>query len=395
MGARLAGPGVGFVAGFLQAISPLAVGSSCRLLSDSLYAFVFTAAILLMIAYIRGERWRTLLASAVALGAASYVRPVGLAMGPIFALAVLLRTRARHDPPTFQAPVWGGIASRALARLARAAAFLAVFAACIAPWVIRNGIRADYWGFSSAYGNTLFEFAAPRVIRDTGEDHYVLSNGTKLYLSPSPWNTLGYYPVIPEIPEGAVLDSGNSVHSVFWVSASGFWVGGRDTPGVDARWRRAAALEIIAAHPWTYAKLHAKGSVAFWLPATDVLEIAGLTEGGRGTLGVLQDQGLWAAIGHYFGDNWKAALLAVPITIFTFVQYLAGLLCAVRGVRRARFRLPAEVWLLALVVLVSAAMPGVVAHPRFRVPVEPILNVAAAAGLVGLLRRRPSGVPAA
>jgi hypothetical protein len=48
----------------------------------------------------------------------------------------------------------------------------------------------------------------------------------------------------------------------------------------------------------------------------------------------------------------------------------------------------AEVWLCLLLVLLAFLLPGPAAHPRFRVPVEPILSVAAAAGWAMLAARR-------
>jgi hypothetical protein len=274
-----------------------------------------------------------------------------------------------------------------------------LFAACIAPWIVRNGLRANYRGFSSVFGDTLFSFAAPEVIARA--EHITDDQARQRVGKPSE-----YQPRTVFLNAYARPDSNEY--------------------GPYARKRQNRALEIIAAHPWTYAQLHAKGCLAFWLPGTDALEIAGLTKGNRGTLEVLHKEGLWAAAKHYFGDSGWAIALAVPIALFTLVQYLAGLLCIGRGLlARARMvcspdesgqhtlhpapdhppraakqetgkreRIPAEVWLLALIVLVSCLVSGTTGTPRFRVPVEPILNVAAAAGLVGLLagRRKTEGM---
>ena len=64
------------------------------------------------------------------------------------------------------------------------------------------------------------------------------------------------------------------------------------------------------------------------------------------------------------------------------LKYAAVIICAIA---RFRPRMGATAWLLTAIVLVSAILPGVAAVPRFRVPVEPILNLAAAAGLLALL----------
>jgi hypothetical protein len=179
-----------------------------------------------------------------------------------------------------------------------------------------------------------------------------------------------------------------------------------------------------------------------------VLEVAGLTTGGKGTLDVLHRQGLWAAVRHYFGDNTKAMWLAGAMLLVPLVRY-AGVLMLVLGKLPLPWRrggqastpgrrgdaetrgLPAEasakvghgegmgngdwlrngtlsavsvpvpvshagrrpamgaeVWLCLLLVLVAFLLPGPAGHPRFRVPVEPILSVAAAAGWALLAARR-------
>lgn len=81
---------VGLIAAALLAIEPVAVASCLRILSDSLYAFLFTLAVLLLVHHLRSNRWWALLIAALMLGAACYVRPVGLAMAMVAVLMVLL-----------------------------------------------------------------------------------------------------------------------------------------------------------------------------------------------------------------------------------------------------------------------------------------------------------------
>jgi hypothetical protein len=51
-------------------------------------------------------------------------------------------------------------------------------------------------------------------------------------------------------------------------------------------------------------------------------------------------------------------------------------------------KLPAVAWWLIAVVVISWLIGGPVSTPRFRVPVEPLLSLAGAAGCVWLWRRR-------
>jgi hypothetical protein len=410
LGARIACPKAGLVAGFLQAISPLAIGASCRILSDSLYAFAFTIAVLLMVAHLQTGRWRTLIASAIVLGAACYVRPVAQLMAPLFAIAAALSCRGhlarawrgrlaladsrtgpvsaagipmnigtvragkiptyvgttRSDAPPDAEPPGEHLPwpRRLLSRLAPACMFLFLFAGCIAPWIVRNVRQADYWGFSSVFGDTLFQFAVPDTLRTT-----------HLFIDPND-------------PRAHHAESFNRLNLAS-IERGGFSFERGETPGDKARDRQELAIRVILTHLWAYAKLHAKGCLAFWLPSTDVLEVANMIVGGRGTLGVLHREGLWPAVNHYFGGSWFPIVLAVPIALFTLVQYLAAALGLWRGGRRTHWRIPREVTLLLLLVLFSCLVSGTTGVPRFRVPVEPILNVAAAAGILCLKRRSP------
>jgi len=67
------------------------------------------------------------------------------------------------------------------------------------------------------------------------------------------------------------------------------------------------------------------------------------------------------------------------------IRYLGVLLC---GLWRLRPRMTVAGWLCVLLVLAAFLLPGPANHPRFRVPVEPILSAAAAIGYVGLIERR-------
>ena len=58
----------------------------------------------------------------------------------------------------------------------------------------------------------------------------------------------------------------------------------------------------------------------------------------KGTLAVLHEKGLVAAVRHYFGDNTKAMWLAAGMAVILLIRYLGVILCVVC---RFRLRLPA------------------------------------------------------
>jgi len=327
LGWMLLGRAGGLWAALLQAICVVAIVSAVRLLSDGLFAVLLTLAVLLFVHHLRTSAWWSLTAAAAVLGAGCYVRPVGLAFAAVLLAVLIVRAR----------------------RLRQAGAFAALVAACVCPWVVRNGLRTGYWGFSSFATDTLYAYAAPQVLaRVEGISAAQARRRIELFHPPRPGETIGQ---------------------------------------AVAR-RRRAALEVIMQHPVAYATTHLNGVVGFFLPAaTDVLEVAGLTSGGKGTLAVLRAEGLVAAVRHYFDGNRLAMLLAAPMVLVPAAVYLGAAACFV--VRFGR-RSSAVAWTLLLMVAVAAVLAGPANVPRFRVPVAPLLNVCAVAGwtALGALRKR-------
>ncbi|MFB3892876.1 MAG: hypothetical protein ACE15C_12715 [Phycisphaerae bacterium] len=450
LGRGIAGQRAGLVAAGFQAFTPLAVASSCRILSDSIFAFMLTLAVVLIFRHFRatrqqllarrgegpasreeldkgglpvecggkvpkgrdaalassgltaGERaaldspgagasqsgvvaaalqrtvsftgpnqlgqrtagpwqvWWPLLAAAVVLGLSCYVRPVGIILAAVF-FTVL--TAGHHG-------------------FRRAGAFALIVIAICAPWVVRNSYVADYRGFSSFATDSYCKYAASRLhlpseyrwLYETHQKLHAGGRGTSVATSQD--NSSISYGLL-----GVWQDA-------IW-HEYGFDLGPNErwkTPGEAARYRMEVDINAIKGHPLEALEIHLKGDLAFWLPdASEVLEVAGLATGGRGTLNLLHEQGLWPAVRHYFGDNRTAIAVAIPLTAVFAVKMLGVVACIIR---RFRIRMPLEVWLMAMLVIVSALLPGPAAHPRFRVPIEPILSVAAAVGWLAVFRRR-------
>ena len=396
----------GLLAALLQAVSPLAAAASCRILTDSIFAFILIAAVVLLLRHFRTGGWWSLLLAALMMGAACYVRPLGLAFSAVMAMIIICSRRGSHDTDAagLGAVVCGGPQDRSNhvlqpgilttgetpvglmggtpmprpkapsfaettkgkrpRRLLRTAAFAAMVVACITPWVIRNATVADYWGFSSFATDSMYWYSAAEI--EARQQYKSVQSIREEFSSEEDFDTQ----VILKQTRDPYL-----------------------TPGGLARYRWDKARSIILAHPWEFLDIHMRGNVAFWLPgAPDALEVLGYTSGGKGTLDVLHRQGLVAAAKHYFGDNIIAMALAGVMGVLLLVRYAGVVLC---GLWRLRPRMSAGGWLCVLLVLTAWLLPGPANHPRFRVPVEPILSAAAAIGWLGLLqwrrRRRDAG----
>jgi len=333
LGRQLCSHRAGLLAAALQAVSTVAIVASLRVLSDGLFAFLLTADLLLLAHHLKTSRLWPLAAGAVVAAAACYVRPVGLYFGLLVPIVLACRRAQRR----------------------RALVFAAVFAAGVVPWIARNHFAADYRGFSTLPVRAAFHYQGP----------YVMAKA-----------------------EGISVDR---ARQRLEDELAGYAAGAKRSRGeLEAR-KASLGLAVLKRHPWTFLAMHGRGSLIVWVPGeSQLLELAGVRVGQRGTLAVLAQQGLAAAVRHYTrGQTWVLWVL-VPFSLILAAKYALAL----TGVwRHARLRMGAMGWLVTGTFLLLTALPGVFGHPRFRVPVMPLLNVAAAAGVFALVDRLRPGRP--
>ncbi len=331
LGRQLCSRRVGLIAAAVQAVSPAAVGACVRILSEGLFALLLTAAILLLAACLRSGRLRAALAAGALMGAACLVRPIGLFAAVIAAAVVLARLR----------------------RWRAGLAFTAMTAAMVIPWIIRNHVAAGFPGLAGVDDYNIFYYNAKALIE---ADPSIRLNARQRELVELP-GRFG-----PAWPPPAIANDPQFL---------------RDC--------RREGLALISAHPLAYAGLHLRTTLNVFLPAaTDVLELLGATTGGKGTLAVLRRQGLLAAVRHYFGGSLWPLWLAAPMVLLTAVKFASA---AAGAFAHVRWRMGAALWLMLLTLLYFVLAPGPAAHPRFRVPIAPLLSLAAGAGIAWLARR--------
>ncbi len=331
LGLMLIGPRGGLIAAAFQAVAVVALASSVRILSDGLFALTITMAVLLLLHHFKTSRWWSVLVAGAVMAVACYIRPVGLVMALACTIVLLVRRPWRIS-------------------LAQAAGFGAVVLVMIAPWVVRNSVRADYVGFSSFATDSMFAFSAPKTLAQ--------AEGI----------------TVDQAREKLRLDEQIHFEQSF------------PTVGESARYRARRVRAVLLEHPFTYAKLHVKGTTGWFMPAaTDILEITGVTTGGKGTLAVIQTDGILAGIKHYFRQSPQSILVAAPFVLIAMVRFVG---VAAFLAKRTPLQIPSANWLILVLVLVAILLPGPANHPRFRVPVAPLLSVVAAAGWITLTRRR-------
>jgi hypothetical protein len=109
-----------------------------------------------------------------------------------------------------------------------------------------------------------------------------------------------------------------------------------------------------------------------------LVELFGVTQGGRGTLDVLNRQGVIAAVKHYFDGKYGVLLLLAPllaVVVVTYFGFAWQLLSWIRGGE----------WYLLLMALGFVAyylvIAGPVVMPRYQLPALPFMCTMAAMAL--------------
>ncbi|MEZ4651030.1 MAG: glycosyltransferase family 39 protein [Candidatus Eisenbacteria bacterium] len=317
---RLFGSSAGLVSAFFYAASLVSIAHVGLIASETLF-----------VALLVGLAWLVLggksigLPKALAVGAVwgllTLCRPIGLVLLPLLVLGVAIRSRRRLLAPALMTLV--GVLS-------------------ITPWLLRNHEIAGVWTLASVGEYNLLAYNAASVeAARRGVSH-------------------------AEARETLLRDVNAQLVTQ-----------GRDGIGDRIRAYRETGRAILLRDPVESAIVHLRCDLNSLLPAvTDVLQVTGVTEGGKGTLSVLNQHGVSRAIDHYFGDRRELLLpLAPGIVVWFGMLFLSVVGMALAWRDRA--------WTVLLVVGGSALLlllaPGAPSNPRFAAPIVP--GVACFAGL--------------
>jgi 4-amino-4-deoxy-L-arabinose transferase-like glycosyltransferase len=335
LGRRLV-PGRAAIAGsLLMALNLESITASFALLSETLFTFLFLQSVLAWVRFINSERRSSLVASAGWMGLSILCRPIALYFPALLLGAWLVRKRQALR-----------------AGLRQSAIYALVLAAMIAPWIWRNARAAGIATVSTISNRNLLYYEAAAL--DAYEGHVTADEVRSRY----------------DVQVQKELDR----------------LGLENTEANRARIWGQMAGSILATHPFRYAWIHLKADRGSLLPdVTTLTEMLGLTTGGRGTLSVLQRDGLTAAMRHYFGGQLWLAWLLGPFSLLLLINYLSAVWGAWMLVRWRN-------WSTLVVLLAPLAyylvLPGPASVPRFRVPVVPYLMLLSGLGLHMALRPR-------
>lgn len=126
---------VALLGAILYALDPVSIVFTSKLLTETLFATLIAILIYCLVAYFKGARTRYLLGGAVALAAATYVRPISYYLPALLTLVLLadLLIRSRRN----------------IRQLGAIVGFLAVSAGLIGLWQARNARAINYSEFSA------------------------------------------------------------------------------------------------------------------------------------------------------------------------------------------------------------------------------------------------------
>jgi hypothetical protein len=157
----------------------------------------------------------------------------------------------------------------------------------------------------------------------------------------------------------------------------------RGSQAKQAEFAVRKGLPLILKEPVRYFFLHLKTDVSSLLPDVgDLYRLLGFKIGGSGTLSVIRSRGILAGVKHYFDGKWGLFIAALPLMILLAAKFAAaffGMVAAFKSEQRT------TLLFFSLIIIYMLAVPGAVSHPRFRVPVEPLLSLLAAFGALRLI----------
>jgi 4-amino-4-deoxy-L-arabinose transferase-like glycosyltransferase len=326
----------------LYCFEPVGFLYSAIVLTETLFCAQLLLFAWLVIRFLREPTYSRLLLAALALGWATYTRPVTLYLGFSLILVLLL------VPASLS--FWQ--------RLPRALLFPLVFALTLAPWIIRNAAVAGYPGFSPVGDQTLYFYSAAAV-KAKLEHRSFADEQRELG-----WRDMNkYFQMHPE--------------QLSWSQAQIY------------RFMRTDAQRTISNHLGLYALIHARSSaVLMFAPnVTEILKAVRLYPEAGGLMGRTIDQGIVPAT-LWLASHYPIAVLAL---FLLGAQLLLYYVLSLIGFFYSPTSIKIFFGFVVLYLIFVSGTPSTVA--RYRSPIMPFVCITAGAAIAHLrsARKSPSG----
>lgn len=327
-----AGKAAGNLAALLMALNLTAIANTPLLLSDTLFALFAAGEFYLFIRYRNSGKLHFLLAATATAASAVLIRPINqLIILPMVTLTLIIpaipwKQKAIHC-------LWAVL----------------LFTAIITPWMLRNYLAGATFDIDTNTGAMRHQNGAMLMAKINHTDF--------------------------ESEKQKLLEIENQK----FPPGSNF--SGRE----KEQWRKAEFRKMVMEHPFTYFFQHFDLHVL--LPdAPTLMENFGTTSPNRGTMGVLKKDGIFAALKHYFGENWLIQVLFIlPLILPVLLLYLGDLAAIAGNIRNLKTAYP-ELLLFLAFAEYYLFLPGAITAPRYQLPALPCLCTIAAAAIIKYYR---------
>lgn len=328
LGLRLFSERAAWWGGLFLAISLGPIVYSVFILTETLFTLLLSGAVLLLAVYHDQNQKGWIIGGGVLTGVAILCRPVAI-FYPLTALFLVWLIHKGHCRQFLSA----------------AFNFFVGVTLVVTPWIIRNTWSIGVPTLTTASGNVLFWYAVA-LEADLKEISYTQAQGN-----------------ISRKWSEELLKRGETDNETLGIRRYG-----------------ELGAKMLLANPGRYFYIHLKNDLYSFLPnGTEFLELLGVTQGGKGTLSVLNQKGLRTALHHYFGKDLWLIWPMMPWFALLGLIYIACIIGIVALLKQHQWFIFA---LLSLPVVFLLLIPGPLNNPpRFRVPAMPYICLLAGAGL--------------
>lgn len=316
----------------LLACEPLSALYASKLLSETAFTTAISAAVYLLVGYMLSPGWRRMLAAAVCLALAAYLRPIAYYLPMWLGVSLLcIEWRRRGDHQRL---------------LLQTLAFTCLGMALLLAWQFRNWKETGYGGFSAISDKNLYYYEALPILAEQRG----ISPAERAHARHAAGETdLAVY--LRQHPE-----------QVEWTAPRRY------------RFLRQDALRTIRAHPLAWAKVHFMGVLHTLTDSgrSAWLSFFGLADT-RAVGPLAPPQSFWQRLAR--AASQRPATLAIHALLVAFVTgYLA---MALVGALRAA-RLPTARLVMSAMFYLLVLSGGDAGYHRFRLPVVPSICLFAA-----------------
>lgn len=323
----------GNIAAILMAANLTAIANAPLLLSDTLFSLFAAGEFFFFIRYRNTKQLLHLLLCTAIAGVAVLIRPINQLFIIVITTMIIIMPKLNWQK-----------------KLLHAASAALLFLLIITPWMLRNYLAGATFDIDTNTGAMRHQNGAMLMAKVNGTDFE--SEKAKLI----------------KIENETFADT-------------------EKFPDERSReaWRKAQFRKMVLKHPFTYLSQHF--DIFILLPdAPSFLECFGTTSSDRGTMGVLKKDGIFAAIRHYFGENYLLCLsMLIPLLIPTFILYAALIMQLFKDIFSIK-----RFWLEIMIFLAFAEyflfLPGSITAPRYQLPALPCICTLAACAILSFLQ---------